>query len=77
VGCRRSARRDELVRLVRAAEGAVRLDPVGSAPGRGAYLCRDRACLTRARRRLAGALRAERMDFSEIERLFPVAAGIS
>ena len=38
----------ELIRVVRSPEGAVSLDPVGKKPGRGAYVCRDAACLTRA-----------------------------
>jgi predicted RNA-binding protein YlxR (DUF448 family) len=60
-------RKEELVRLVRSSDGTVVLDPRGDAPGRGAYVCRDAACLQRARRRLAGALRAKRIDFAEIE----------
>jgi predicted RNA-binding protein YlxR (DUF448 family) len=38
----------ELLRVVRAPDGAVSLDFKGKAPGRGAYVCRDAACLKRA-----------------------------
>jgi hypothetical protein len=30
---------------VRTPDGAVRLDPTGRAAGRGAYVCRDAACI--------------------------------
>jgi len=45
VGCRGKAGRRELLRLVRSADGAVRADPTGSAPGRGAYVHRDAGCV--------------------------------
>ncbi len=34
--------------MVRSPEGTVSLDFRGKAPGRGAYLCRDSACLKKA-----------------------------
>lgn len=56
VGCRQVAPREQLVRLVResAPDGAaprVRVDPTRSAPGRGAWLHPDAACLDLALRR--------------------------
>jgi predicted RNA-binding protein YlxR (DUF448 family) len=51
VGCREEAGRRGLIRLVRGPDGVVRADRTGRAPGRGAYLHPDRACLERARRR--------------------------
>ena len=66
VGCHRVRSKRELLRLVRAPEG-VRVDRTGAAPGRGAYVCPDRACIERARRRLAGALRTTNVDFSVLE----------
>ncbi|MEE8421209.1 MAG: YlxR family protein [Dehalococcoidia bacterium] len=48
VACRRSRDRRELVRLVRTAEGEIRVDQRGREPGRGAYLCADRECWDRA-----------------------------
>jgi hypothetical protein len=38
----------ELVRVVRSPEGAISLDFRGKAPGRGAYVCPDPACLKKA-----------------------------
>ncbi len=51
VACRLEAGKASLARLVRDAGGQVRLDPGGRAPGRGAYLHRDPACIGLARRR--------------------------
>ena len=59
-----------MVRFVRTMGNGVAVDARGTAPGRGAYVCPDPACFARARRRLAGALRAKHIDFVEIERAF-------
>ena len=48
VGCRESKPKRELIRVVRAPDGAVSMDPVGKEPGRGAYVCRQESCLMRA-----------------------------
>jgi len=48
VGCREMKEKREMIRVVRSPEGDVSLDPVGKKPGRGAYVCRDAACLKRA-----------------------------
>ena len=48
VGCREMKPKKELIRVVRSPEGAISLDFRGKAPGRGAYLCPDPACLKRA-----------------------------
>ncbi len=53
VGCRRARAQSELIRLV-AEDGRVRLARPG-APGRGAYLCPDPACLAAAAKRRAFA----------------------
>ena len=45
VGCREMKPKKELLRIVRSPEGEVSLDFRGKKPGRGAYLCRDTACL--------------------------------
>lgn len=45
IGCRERRPKRELVRVVRSPEGVVSLDRSGKANGRGAYLCRDAACL--------------------------------
>jgi predicted RNA-binding protein YlxR (DUF448 family) len=64
VGCREEAGKRALIRLVRGPDGAVRADATGRAPGRGAYLHADAACLEAARRRraLERALKAEVPD---------------
>jgi predicted RNA-binding protein YlxR (DUF448 family) len=58
VGCRQRAPKAELVRVARTPAG-VRVDPQGNAPGRGAYVHRDPACVAAALRKgaLASALR--------------------
>ena len=48
IGCMTSRPKKELVRVVRAPSGEISIDLVGKKPGRGAYLCRDAACLARA-----------------------------
>ena len=48
VGCREMKPKKELIRVVRSPEGAISLDFRGKAPGRGAYLCPDPACMKRA-----------------------------
>ncbi len=48
VGCREMKPKRELIRVVRSPEGQVSMDPVGKKPGRGAYVCRQEACLMRA-----------------------------
>ena len=40
----------ELVRVVKSAEGEISLDLTGKKSGRGAYLCKDTACLQKARK---------------------------
>lgn len=48
VGCREMKPKKELIRVVRSPEGGISLDFRGKAPGRGAYVCPDMACLKRA-----------------------------
>ena len=48
VACRTVRPKRELLRVVRAPDGHVAIDESGRAPGRGAYVCRDGACLQRA-----------------------------
>jgi predicted RNA-binding protein YlxR (DUF448 family) len=48
VACRTERDKRDLVRIVRGSDGAVSLDPTGKALGRGAYLCADPACWTKA-----------------------------
>jgi predicted RNA-binding protein YlxR (DUF448 family) len=44
VVCRARRPKRSLVRLARTADGRLAPDPTGKGPGRGAYLCRRRAC---------------------------------
>jgi predicted RNA-binding protein YlxR (DUF448 family) len=48
MACRVVRPKPELVRLVRGDDRRVRMDPSGSAPGRGAYVCPNPVCLRRA-----------------------------
>ena len=48
IGCRTQKPKTELIRVVRSPEGNVSLDFRGKVSGRGAYLCRDAACLKKA-----------------------------
>ena len=48
IGCRAQKPKTELIRIVRSPEDEVSLDLKGKKPGRGAYLCRDSACLKKA-----------------------------
>jgi predicted RNA-binding protein YlxR (DUF448 family) len=59
IGCRQTHAKVLLIRLVRGADGRVRVDPDGAAAGRGAYACSNEACLGKALvgGRLAHALR--------------------
>jgi hypothetical protein len=60
VGCRGREAKSDLLRVVRSPDGTLRVDPAGSAPGRGAYLHRTAACLDAATERgaLTRALRS-------------------
>jgi len=53
--CQQVRPKRELVRVVRTPAGTIAIDEKGKAPGRGAYLCRQRACWE-------SALARERLD---------------
>ncbi len=48
LGCREMKPKRELVRVVRSPQGEISVDLRGKASGRGAYVCRDTACLKQA-----------------------------
>lgn len=48
VGCHKQCDKRELIRVVRTPEGDVTLDFKGKMNGRGAYLCKDSECLSKA-----------------------------
>ncbi len=45
IACREMKPKGEMTRVVRNADGEIKLDPTGKAPGRGAYVCNNPACL--------------------------------
>ena len=50
LGCREMKPKKELIRVVRSPQGEVSLDFKGKLPGRGAYVCPNPACLSKARK---------------------------
>ena len=48
LGCSEMKPKKELVRIVRSPEGNVSVDFTNKASGRGAYICKDVNCLTKA-----------------------------
>lgn len=48
VGCREMKPKIELVRIVKSAEGEIKLDLTGKLNGRGAYICKCEECLKKA-----------------------------
>lgn len=61
VSCRQSSEKRTLLRIVRTADGAVRVDRTGKMPGRGAYLCEEKDCISLSikHKKLSRALRCE------------------
>ena len=50
IACREMKPKQEMLRVVRNADGEIFPDPTGKAPGRGAYICDNGECL----KKLAG-----------------------
>jgi len=50
INCREMKPKKEMQRLVKAADGSVNIDPTGKMPGRGAYVCKDKECVTTAKK---------------------------
>ncbi len=50
VGCGEMKDKKEMMRVLKSAEGLVSLDMTGRKNGRGAYLCKNGECLSKARR---------------------------
>ncbi len=48
VGCNEMKDKKALLRIVRSPEGEISLDLTGKKNGRGAYVCPDKECITRA-----------------------------
>lgn len=79
VGCGVKKEKKALVRIVREVSGEYHLDPGGRRNGRGAYICRDAACLETAIRRKAldrafresmtdAVIQVLREEFEELDR---------
>lgn len=47
-GCREMKPKRELIRVVKTAEGEIKLDVTGKLNGRGAYICKCSECLKKA-----------------------------
>ena len=48
--CREMKPKRDLIRVVKTAEGEIKLDTTGRLNGRGAYICKDRECFLKARK---------------------------
>lgn len=74
LGCREMKPKRELLRIVRLQDGTITADLTGKAQGRGAYICRDAACIRKAvkYKALDKALSANVTDDLE-ERLLQIA----
>jgi predicted RNA-binding protein YlxR (DUF448 family) len=48
IGCQEMKPKKELIRVVKNSEGEIKVDLTGKAPGRGAYICKNIACLEKA-----------------------------
>ncbi len=48
VGCGEMKSKKELIRVVRSPEGEISLDLTGKKAGRGAYVCPEKECITKA-----------------------------
>ncbi|MGQ9493850.1 MAG: RNase P modulator RnpM [Anaerolineae bacterium] len=57
VQCQRVRPKRELIRIVRTPQGTIEIDERGKAAGRGAYLCRNKACWE-------GAISRQRLDYA-------------
>lgn len=47
IACKEMKQKREMLRVVRNAEGEIRLDFSGKLPGRGAYICNSEECIRR------------------------------
>ncbi len=50
LGCGEGKPKKELVRVVRSPAGEMSVDITGKKPGRGAYICKNAACLAKAQK---------------------------
>ena len=64
VGCGNMIPKKDLIRIVKNADGEIFIDKNGKADGRGAYICKNPACLDMAIKR-HGLERSLKSSFSE------------
>ncbi len=57
IGCNSKKPKKELIRIVKNAQGEIKLDKTGKLPGRGAYICDNLECLE-------NAIRSKRLEKS-------------
>lgn len=71
IACHETSDKRDLVRFVRTPEGTVQLDPSGKAAGRGAYVCADDVCVSKAfeKQMLGSRLRAKvgKQDYERLK----------
>lgn len=48
IGCGENKPKKELIRIVKSSEGEISLDMTGKKSGRGAYICPNQDCFTKA-----------------------------
>lgn len=51
LGCDEMLGKKGMIRIVRGPDGTISVDETGKRSGRGAYLCRDAECLSKARKK--------------------------
>ena len=61
VACREGKDKNSLIRIVKTKDGEIKVDSTGKMNGRGAYVCRNKACFEKLRkqRSLNRAFKAE------------------
>ena len=74
IGCGEMKGKKDMMRILRTAENEICLDATGTKNGRGAYVCRSRECLERARKN-KGLERSFKMNipdevYGQLEREF-------
>ena len=79
VACRQTGAKRQLVRIVRAPDGSVTIDPTGKKSGRGAYLCDSPECWQAALKRgvLPRALKLEQLPEDDLQTLNTYAQRLS
>jgi len=50
LGCQEMKPKNELIRIVKNKDNGISVDFTGKKPGRGAYICRSKACFEKARK---------------------------